>query len=223
MESILEKQTYFEVKNIVGIKTYLYDVHEYEVKEGVLQGTLSLNLTFYDSMMEEKFESFTVPFSIISDDDCKISEVEINTIELDLIDGQGINCNFSLKISFEREEKQIINQEIEINNNFSDEEPEKELDKNIEEIEDNYKQLLDDSMSNRKEENVEIITTKSRQTSDNFMSFFTNQKHEFYNIISLKVNDENELNKIANDHKVTLEDLLKGYDSESKTVVFRSK
>lgn len=143
----------------------------------------------------------------------EIKEENINDLTNDITDE---NIKTEEEISEEIKE----NQEKELEEKKGDNDIQEKIDKVKEEIEKDYEAKLASNLATREDSNIRIISTLNKKNEIDFLKFF-DSKEEKYRVKTLICESEEELNDISKKYKISINDLLDGYDKNSKRVIFK--
>lgn len=209
MKLDLEKQTYFEVPMISSIKKYNYELDEVETDEFYIRSKLLVDLKYYDQNGDEKKKKLEVPIEILKDNEIKSFKLQIKNLRFEIIEGNGLSCNYELELWFDENQPPVEEKAIPIPviiqpTIISDE-------------------IVDVSvpfMDEFRQEDETVIVTKSAASPKSFLDFFTQRESSFYSVKSVYVKNEDSLKEISKKYSVSLDDLYKGYDQEKGYVVF---
>jgi len=229
MQLDISKNYFYEVSGIVGIKAHIEKINKLEINESYAKGEIEVNLSYSDNEGMECFKVINFPFEIILDE-LKVIDVILTNVSVTLIEGQGVDINYSLKVNYlVLEEEKVV--EVETINDVSEEEKvvevepindvleeEKSLEKIKDDISKNYEEKLLDKLNER---NDETIITKTHLSIDNFLDFFDKECSEKFSLKTLRVEKEEDLNKISKEYNVSMDVLLSGYDRVNHKVMFK--
>ena len=183
----------------------------------------------------ECFKVLKIPFELQLDE-LKILEVNLSNVIVAVIEGQGVDVEYSLVVNYlvdkvveiEPITENIIVEEIKeaptskdsanVNCEENDESKENEIKKIKEDISKDYENKLADSLLSRE---TKVIATKSHTSAESFLAFFDETVAKRYCIKSLYVEKEEDLNKISKEYNVSINDLLACYDSQNHKVMFK--
>ena len=244
MQLDISKNYFYEVSGIVGIKAHIEKINKLEINESYAKGEIEVNLSYSDNEGMECFKVINFPFEIILDE-LKVIDVILTNVSVTLIEGQGVDINYSLIVNYlvlEEEkvvEVETINDVLEeekvvevepINDALEEEkvvevepindvlEEEKSLEKIKDDISKDYEEKLLDKLNER---NDETIITKTHLSIDNFLDFFDKECSEKFSLKTLHVEKEEDLNKISKEYNVSMDVLLSGYDRVNHKVMFK--
>lgn len=192
----LEKQTYFEVAKISSIIKYNYELDDITSDELYVRSSLNIDLQYYNQEGVEKKKKLQIPIEILKDSDMENMELQVQSVRFEIIEGQGITCNYTINLSFQKKEDEeavpipLIKPEI-----ISD----------FEEV-------------SLPRENV--VVTTSKQSPSSFLDFFKDKAETYYKVKCVYVKKESELQGISEKYEVDIDDLYKGYDQDKGYVIF---
>lgn len=150
-----------------------------------------------------------------------VSMDEKNPLKLDekTVEAEALDKKILLEPKEETVETEVLDEKkCEVKDELSKETPSEEtIEKIKEDISKNYEDKLADSLSVRENK---VISTKTHQTTENFLSFFDENVGGYYALKCIYVEKEEDLNKLAKEYHVSLEKLLAGYDRENHKVLF---
>ena len=229
MQLDISKNYFYEVSGIVGIKAHIEKINKLEINESYAKGEIEVNLSYSDNEGMECFKVINFPFEIILDE-LKVIDVILTNVSVTLIEGQGVDINYSLIVNYlVLEEEKVV--EVETINDVLEEEKvvevepindvleeEKSLEKIKDDISKDYEEKLLDKLNER---NDETIITKTHLSIDNFLDFFDKECSEKFSLKTLHVEKEEDLNKISKEYNVSMDVLLSGYDRVNHKVMFK--
>ena len=214
MQLDISKNYFYEVSGIVGIKAHIEKINKLEINESYAKGEIEVNLSYSDNEGMECFKVISFPFEIILDE-LKVIDVILTNVSVTLIEGQGVDINYSLIVNYlVLEEEKVV--EVEMINDCLEEE--KSLEKIKDDISKDYEEKLLDKLNER---NDETIITKTHLSIDNFLDFFDKECSEKFSLKTLHVEKEEDLNKISKEYNVSMDVLLSGYDRVNHKVMFK--
>ena len=214
MQLDISKNYFYEVSGIVGIKAHIEKINKLEINESYASGVIEVNLSYSDNEGMECFKVINFPFEIILDE-LKVIDVILTNVSVTLIEGQGVDINYSLIVNYlVLEEEKVV--EVEPINDCLEEE--KSLEKIKDDISKDYEEKLLDKLNER---NDETIITKTHLSIDNFLDFFDKECSEKFSLKTLHVEKEEDLNKISKEYNVSMDVLLSGYDRVNHKVMFK--
>lgn len=115
------EEKFLPVKDIVMLKSYLKRLSDYKVLNESLLGSIFIDLSYFDSNMQENFKTLELEFAVILKDSIKIEAITLNEVSCELVDLKGINVTYNLEIDYteivneqekENEEKVNIIEEV---------------------------------------------------------------------------------------------------------------
>ncbi len=202
MEIIISEKSFLDIKKISSIKTYISKLGEYKLLNNELKGSIFLDLSISDNDGSDIFLTKEIPLTIIISEDKKVNNLDIKSINLELIDSWGINVYYELILS--------LSEDDEIDG-LSTENIENSNDCIVDTKEDNV--ILDDEVL-VEDNNVEIITTSSNLDEFGFVDFFNNYLDKTYSIKTIRIDKEDNLNALSVEYNKPIEELYKGYDKD---------
>lgn len=202
MQLNIEKNNFCRVDGLVSIKNHLEKIINLEIDNSKASGTVLVDISYNDLEGLECFKSLELPFELDLDS-LKIIDVLINKLDIYYIEGQGLEINYELIINYLINDENIIIEE-----------------ENIEKIKEDMKEFYEDKLSlNLKRDDV-VITTKDIKSEADFLNFF-DKKEKYYKLKTLYVSKVEDLEKIALEYNIKLEELMLGYDKKSNKVIFK--
>ena len=219
MQFNIEKHNFFFFFFIYNIKNHLEKIKGLTIKDSKATGILEMNLSYLDIEGMECFKSMDFPFDLDLDM-LKILDVVVGRVEVYQVEGQGLDINYELVINFlpveEAEEIKVIEEkDIEV-----EEEPVKEVkEEKLEQIKEDMKEYYEDKLADNLTREDKVITTKAHESVESFLDFFES-KSSYYKLKCLYVEKEEDLEAVAKEYNVKLEQLLAGYDRQSHKVIF---
>ena len=238
MQLNLEKNNFYRITNISSVKSQLSKIKELEINESNIKGNIDVNLYYYDLAGKENFELISLPFELdLASLDVK--DVKLIKANVFVVEGNGINIEYELEIEYEfLEDKKEIEVEMiddtrpketlideEISNDFSPVEIITDiefsvLEEDLEEVKEDTKEYYEEMLEKKLRDNVEVVTTKSNMDTESFLAFFDNNI-TYYRLKCIHIENEKELEEISKKYNVKIEELLNGYDKDSKKVIFK--
>lgn len=242
----INRTAFLDVEKISSIKSHIEKL-KYEQDAQKLKCIMDIDMTYRDIDFNECFKSVPYEFELDIASNLEIEDVKINKLYIYVIEALGINIEYELELSCiqleENDAKEIeliplasnseqiiaesddnikteeeINQEIKENQTIASEESKKEIEKVKEEISKDYEAKLASNLASR--DNVKIVSTVDKKSDIDFIKLFNSNEAKF-KIKTLLCDSEEELNEISKKYKISINDLLKGYDRESKRVIFK--
>lgn len=215
----LDKELFIEIAEVSSILNTVLKINN--IDKNYQKCVLEANVSYKTISNEECFKS-TLHEVIIDNDNLDISNIEVVKSNAFVIEGYGVQLNYSLILEYNENKKiEIIDlsQKIEVVSNEPIIENTEEYEEIKEEITNEYKEKLTDSL--RKEKS--IIVTKAKVTDNDFLSFFDSLESDYYSIKTISINSIAELNNISKEYNIPYQELLYGYDEKSRKVVFKIK
>ena len=219
MQFNIEKHNFCQLEGISNIKNHLEKIKGLTIKDSKATGILEMNLSYLDIEGMECFKSMDFPFDLDLDM-LKILDVVVGRVEVYQVEGQGLDINYELVINFlpveEAEEIKVIEEkDIEV-----EEEPVKEVkEEKLEQIKEDMKEYYEDKLADNLTREDKVITTKAHESVESFLDFFES-KSSYYKLKCLYVEKEEDLEAVAKEYNVKLEQLFAGYDRQSHKVIF---
>ncbi|HRF70540.1 MAG TPA: hypothetical protein PKV66_03840 [Candidatus Pelethenecus sp.] len=214
MQLNIEKHNFCQLEGIGSIKNHLEKLTNVAIQDAHALGNVELNSSYNDFEGLECFKSLSFPFDLDLSE-LKILEIQLGKVDVFLIEGQGLDINYELVINYlpiAEEIKVIEEEQIEIL-------PDKQ-EEDLEQIKEDMMEYYADKLASNLSRNDQVITTKTHENVASFLNFF-DAKQSFYKLKCLYVEREQDLEVIAKEYNVKLEQLLAGYDKESHKVIFR--
>lgn len=215
----LDKELFIEIAEVSSILNTVLKINNIDIN--YQKCVLEANVSYKTISNEECFKS-TLHEVIIDNDNLDISNIEVVKSNAFVIEGYGVQLNYSLILGYNENKKiEIIDlsEKIEVVSNEPIIENTEEYEEIKEEITNEYKEKLTDSL--RKEKS--IIVTKAKVTDNDFLSFFDSLESDYYSIKTISINSIAELNNISKEYNIPYQELLYGYDEKSRKVVFKIK
>lgn len=202
MEIIISEKSFLDIKKISSIKTYISKLGEYKLLNNELKGSIFLDLSISDNDGSDIFLTKEIPLTIIISEDKKVNNLDIKSINLELIDSWGINVYYELILSLSEDDEidGLSTENIENSNDCI-------VDTKVDNI------MLDDEVL-VEDNNVEIITTSSNLDEFGFVDFFNNYLDKTYSIKTIRIDKEDNLNALSVEYNKPIEELYKGYDKD---------
>lgn len=223
MQLNIEKHNFCQLEGISNIKNHLEKMKEVSIQDSKATGVLEMNISYLDVEGMECFKSMDFPFDLDLDR-LKILDVVVGRVDVYLVEGQGLDINYELIINYlpveEAEEIKVIEEkDIEVLNEPNDAPKEEEKEENLAHIKEDMKEFYEDKLASNLNREDKVITTKVHESVDSFLDFF-DSKSSYYKLKCLYVEREEDLEAIAKEYNVGLEQLLAGYDRQSHKVIF---
>ena len=217
----------------------------YQFDEANLYSGFQFSLTLPEGLStvknetgKENFELISLPFELdLASLDVK--EVKLIKANVFVVEGNGINIEYELEIEYEfLEDKKEIEVEMiddtrpketlideEISNDFSPVDiitdvEFSDLEEDLEEVKEDTKEYYEEMLEKKLRDNVEVVTTKSNMDTESFLAFFDNNI-TYYRLKCIHIENEKELEEISKKYNVKIEELLNGYDKDTKKVIFK--
>ncbi len=205
MQLNIEKKNFCKIDGLISIKNHLEKIINLEINNSKARGTVVVDISYNDLEGLECFKSLELPFELDMDS-LKIIDVLINKLDIYYIEGQGLEINYELVINYmtndDKSEPLIIEEE------------------NIEKIKEDMKEFYEDKLSLNLNRDDVVITTKGIKKEPDFLNFF-DKKEKYYKLKTLYVSSVEELEQIALEYNIKLEELMLGYDKKSNKVIFK--
>ncbi|MBE6137719.1 MAG: hypothetical protein E7176_04930 [Erysipelotrichaceae bacterium] len=224
MELEIVKNTFLEIEKISSLKGHIGKLvdNKYDGDDAI--GTIEIDISYKDINGNECFKSMSFNYEIELDD-LNISDVKLKSSNVYVVEGRGISVDYVLSITYEAsldEEIDIISLEAEdeyVEEAKSIEEvlEEEKIEKIKEDISKDYENKLADNLNQR----VSIVSTKNKESEIEFLRFFDEKESSYFHIKTLLCENEKELNSISKEYKISLNELLLGYDKANGKVTFR--
>lgn len=220
MQLNIGKHYFYELDGILGIKAHIEKLNNVVLNDSTATGEIEINLSYSDVEGMECFKVLNFPFELQLDE-LKIIDINLADVVVAVIEGQGIDVEYSLVVNYLVNDKVV---EVEpITENIIVEEKEcKEEDIEIkkikEDISKDYENKLADSLQVR---NESVIATKTHSSVDSFLSFFDDTIAKRYSIKTIYVEKDEDLDKISKEYNVPIDLLLAGYDKNNHKVMFK--
>lgn len=243
------RTAFLEVEKISSVKSHIEKL-KYQQCDNNIKCDMNIDMSYRDVEFNECFISIPYKFELEIDADLDVSDIKINKLFVYVIEAKGINVEFELSVLYNEDSKPIeiideleviedsneeiiieeqndnikteeeISQEIKLEQNITQEDAKTEIEKVKEEISKDYEAKLKENLASRDDNNVKIISTSDKKSEVDFIRLF-NSGEEKYRVKTLLCESEDELNDISKKYKVSINDLLKGYDKLSKRVIFK--
>ena len=95
-----------------------------------------------------------------------------------------------------------------------------DFEEDLEEVKEDTKEYYEEILEKNLRDNVEVITTKSNMDSESFLTFF-DDNITYYRLKCVHVESEKELEDISKKYNIKIDELLSGYDKDTKKVIFK--
>lgn len=243
------RTAFLEVEKISSVKSHIEKL-KYQQCDNNIKCDMNIDMSYRDVEFNECFISIPYKFELEIDADLDVFDIKINKLFVYVIEAKGINVEFELSVLYNEESKPIeiidevvviedsneeiiieeenenikteeeISEEIKLEQNIKEEDTKSEIEKVKEEISKDYEAKLKENLASRDDNNVKIISTNDKKSEVDFIRLF-NSSEEKYRVKTLLCESEDELNDISKKYKVSINDLLKGYDKLSKRVIFK--
>lgn len=203
MEIKIRCEHEINLNQFVKLETINLEVSSFLLKNDTLNGDVKINGTYQkntnDAPTHQGFEDL-VPFTVVFRD----RNIKINKITIDeekfTENSDGINCTFVLIVDYELEE-QIIEVPVETEEEII------KVSNDSDEITDEYTKKLEEKMNVR--DSVNLVN----DTNVNF-----NNLKESYSCINIYyLQNEKEIEKIANEKRISITQVLSDNDDFDKT------
>lgn len=219
MQINIEKNNFCQLEGISNIKNHLEKLNNVLIQDSKATGNIEINISYNDYEGLECFKSLDFPFELDLDS-LKILEVLIGRVHVYLIEGQGLDITYELVVNYLPIEDSKPIDVIEEKDIELKEEPQKVEEVNsLEQIKENMKEYYEDKLASNLNRGDKVIATKTHESVESFLNFF-DSKQSYYKLKCLYVESEEELEAIAKEYQVKLEQLLAGYDRQSHKVIF---
>lgn len=193
----IEKSMFLPVEGITSLESSKIKLEDINYSNNKINYTISLDISYKDSMNHECFKILTYNDSL----DLNSANIKIVNSNLFVVDLSGLEVNYVLMVEDNKTEKDT-NEALK------------------EEIKADYEDKL---ITEMKERNTEIIETKANRNEKEFLSFFDNTLASYFKIKTIYMVEEKDLDSISKKYNISLEELLKGYDRQNKSVIFKLK
>ncbi len=171
------EEKFVPVKDIILIKTYLKRLSDYKVLNDSLLGSIFLDLSYFDSNMQENFKTIELEFAVILKDSINIESITLNDVKCELVDLKGVNINYNLEIDYVELLEDLDS--IEIKDEKSNEDEETFIDEYVEEIIDNNNDdLLDEEQLEAEYEEIDDEIIELREDEVTFIEDFKPEKKD---------------------------------------------
>lgn len=211
MELEIIKNSFLEVGKISSIKGHIGKIIKNNIDLNKASGTIEIDISYTDSDNNECFESKTFDYDMQLEE-VTIEQISIKNINAYVVEGRGVNVDYTLLIECSNDIKANIE-----TINLTEECIEEEIEKIKEDISKDYENKLADNLSQR----VSIISSKSNFEEVDFLRFFDETQASYFQIKTLTCRSEKDLNEISKLYKVSLDNLLVGYDRSNGRVTFK--
>lgn len=192
----IEKSMFLPVEGITSLESSKIKLEDINYSNNKINYTITLDVSYKDSLNHECFKILTYNDSLdLNSANIKIVKSNIFVVEL-----SGLEVNYVLMVldNIKEENNEIIKEEIKAD----------------------YEDKL---ITEMKERNTEIIETKSNKNEKDFLNFFDNSLSNYFKIKTIYMVEEKNLDSISKKYNISLEELLKGYDRQNKSVIFKLK
>lgn len=217
------------LNNFYKINLINLSILSYELKKDTLNGDVKVNGMYLTSDENEKGFEDIIPFTVVfRNDKIKINNVFIENELFKLIENKGVDTKFDLVVEYDIvEEQQCDNEEDVI-------EVPVELDTTVEampvfddliveatQITEEFDKMLEEVLDLRNDEHqIDNVNTEvnlnNNYKEDNIL--FKNQLTTYNTINVYYLSKENEIEKIAREKRISINDLYKTNDDFSKTL-----
>lgn len=212
----IEKNSFYKLDNISSIKNHIYTLNDIQVEENVINGSIDLELSYYNLEGSECNIIINLPFTLPCDNKT-VDEINLVKINIFLIEGNGLNIEYELEINYQdkpritKDSNENIGK-VDVIDNIENES------KSYEEIKESTKEYYEEMLEKNLRENVNIIETKTDNDVEDFLAFFENQTS--FRLKCVHIDNLLELDDIAGKYNVSKEKLLAGYDEQTSKVIF---
>ena len=192
----IEKSMFLPVEGITSLESSKIKLEDINYSNNKINYTITLDVSYKDSLNHECFKILTYNDSLdLNSANIKIVKSNIFVVEL-----SGLEVNYVLMVldNIKEDNNEIIKEEIKAD----------------------YEDKL---ITEMKERNTEIIETKSNKNEKDFLNFFDNSLSNYFKIKTIYMVEEKNLDSISKKYNISLEELLKGYDRQNKSVIFKLK
>ena len=199
----------FASRKVVG---YVIDVKEVNLVKAnvfVVEGNgvnIEYELEIEYELIEDKKETIIEVIDDIRPEE-KINDEEILFEDDNLNDIEDDESDISIKNN-SSEIEMITDVEIE------------DFEEDLEEVKEDTKEYYEEILEKNLRDNVEVITTKSNMDSESFLTFF-DDNITYYRLKCVHVESEKELEDISKKYNIKIDELLSGYDKDTKKVIFK--
>ena len=219
------EEKFISVNDILLVKTYVKRLSEYRLDNDSLCGSVLVDLSFFDTNMDENFKQLELPYAIVLKNDMKVNSVNLGEVLLEVVDQKGVIVKFNLDLDYDLYEDilngEIVEEPIEnpiilgvINNQIDKENKEEIINENLKEIiSDNYDEMLNESLKTRSD-NISIIETKETKSVDDFLDFFNQFEANYLRIKKTIVKPE-EIKNYLIKNGLPMEYEYSNYDKEN--------
>lgn len=201
----LNESHFFDVLGINQVKTFSYLLNNKSYDGKVLFADITINLTYYDNDLQEKFINLAFPLELAIDnysDDC----LELKNVNLLVIENQGVKLEFDLEVWLaDTIEELPLDDESDSVVDINQEQLEKKL------IQDEYQESLEESMKER-EGNI----CMNKETSV-FNPACFKTSHKRYRL--LFVDDEAKIDSYSNQYALSVDELYKAKKHNQRLIV----
>lgn len=228
MNLVIEKKTFIEIEKINLLKNHIDKLVSKKIEGKKVYGQIEIDIAYIDNNQEDCFKAITFDYELELDE-IKIIDVALGSVFVFVVEGNGVNIEYSLNLIYE------ASKEIEIIEDVTDNTTLPILDKvevevttvpeetKLDEIKESIKETYEEKLENEleKREDVKIITTKSSSDEIDFLRFFDENVSPYFKIKTLECKSKDELKIISKEYNVDLSILENGYDNKRQTVTFK--
>ena len=228
----IQKNKYYEIDGISNILNHISKINNYKIKDGILSISIDIDLSYKDISAKEYFKSITFVCDV-SVDDIEILQIDLVKTSLYVIEGNGIDIEYMLNMTFEAKEldENIIEietpiiEEIELQEINDNQIELEDINIDEQEIEQETKEEISkkytDDLQNAINERSSIIKTVSTISEESFINIFDTKN--YYRIKTLECKSNIELDEISKMYNIPYQELIAGYDKENGRVLFKLK
>lgn len=224
MQLLIENSTYFDVEkiSILKAKTSRIIKDSFNDKKGLIE----INLVYLNNNSEECFKTINIDYEI-DVDLFEIIEIKLISLNVFVIESNGVNIDYKLEISYDKFKEpiiEVVEEPIEVETIIIDKisnTTEDEIEKIKEDISKDYENKLIDTLKRSDNKEIKIITTKDKKNELEFINFFNFEDRGYHLIKTLYCPNDEVLNEIAKKYQIEFNVLLRGYDKINKKVTFR--
>ena len=218
MEIRLKCNDKLELNGFKSLKTISLNILSYNLIKDTLKGDVMIEGEYLKDNEETPrwYEQIT-PFTIVfRNEDIKINEIELEELNYNIIDNQFIDLSFEIVVEYDLHNKYKDDDDIEVPVEVVEEEMVfneiKEIETEEDEITKHYDDLLESifNSTNDRSSNIEL-NIKEEKTN------FKNQKTSYKTITVFYLKNENEMENISKERRISVQDLYKRNDDFQST------
>lgn len=240
----INEQEFHAIPRISTIKSYHYQFLEQEIHGTVLSAILQIDLTYYNFDYKEFYTGISLPIEL-NFSDKKLNDLSIRSIQLDVVEGQGIQCHYTLVIDAESLETadclsaEELHQAKEILKENYEDLLEANLDKRVDDYEeevvaceeevDELEEEARDELCEEEAINPIIIVEEPAkqamklQEDTTIHPFnFSHLQQSYQSVKIVYITDEKELNKLSVKYQVPLDELYASWDKNTQRVMIKN-